>query len=133
VVDRNRAHEQNVIRSVIFILTLVLLPQAEAHHAFAAAYEEDKRGVIEGVIVETFFRNPHIQYYLQVTMEDGSKKTWAAASMTPNMLRGMGWTKTSFNNGDTVTIEGYLGRDSKPKIWIKHIEKDDGTVFDMGN
>ena len=112
-------------------LALMVTPPLQAHHAFAAAFDGNTRGTVEGIIVETFFRNPHIQYYITVTRTDGSKETWAASSMSPNRLRDLGWTKKSFTNGDKITVEGFMGRDNKPKIWIQHIEKADGTSFQM--
>lgn len=114
----------------VFLLTMFHLSSVNAHHAFAAAFEADKRGKIVGEISEVFFKNPHIKYYVSVTGKNGKIDTWSAISSSPNSLP-KGWNKKTFRVGDKVTIEGYLGRNNSHKIDIRSIENQDGTRFAM--
>ena len=91
-------------------------PSARAHHALAANYEVDSRGTIEGTVVEVFWANPHIHYYLEVTGEDGQPELWdIESSNLANMVR-LGWTKDTIQVGDRIRVSGHLGRNGSRRL-----------------
>ena len=64
------------MKSLISLVTLLSVTWlssnlALAHHAISANYETDKVGTIDGVVVEVFWANPHVHYYLEVSKDDG--------------------------------------------------------------
>ncbi len=115
-------------------ITLLLLPfvqinTAAAHHAFAADYEAGNEGVIEGVITEVIYKNPHARYYLEVENEDGETELWDLQTMNLMMLGRVGWTKDTLQVGDYVKVEGILGRDNTKRLSINVVTVDDGRVI----
>ncbi len=115
-------------------VALLLLPFAQinsaaAHHAYAADYEAGQEGVVEGVITEVIYKNPHARYYLEVTNDDGEKELWDLQTMNLMMLGRVGWTKDTLQVGDNVRVEGIVGRNNTKRLSINVVTVDDGRVI----
>ena len=115
-------------------VALLLFPfsqinSAAAHHAFAADYEAGQEGVVEGVITEVIYKNPHARYYLEVTNDDGEKELWDLQTMNLMMLGRVGWTKDTLQVGDNVRVEGIVGRNNTKRLSINVVTVDDGRVI----
>ena len=83
---------------------------AQGHHALSANYDTDSVGTIEGVVVEVFWANPHIHYYLEVVNDDGATELWdIESSNLSNMVRS-GWSKETVQVSDRIRVSGHLGR-----------------------
>jgi len=102
---------------------------SRAHHSFAAEFSYDVTGTITGEVVEVLFVNPHARYFISIKDEAGKEKLWDAQTRSPNALLNAGWNKDTIRVGERVTIEGNLGRDNAPKIWIRELRKDSGEVI----
>ncbi len=102
---------------------------AEAHHSFAAEFSYDESGTISGQVVEVLYVNPHARYFIAIDNEDGKEILWDAQTRSPNALAAVGWTKDTVRVGERITIEGNLGRDGAPKIWIRELRKASGEVI----
>ncbi len=121
--------------AVLLFLAFLLLPMdsATAHHAYSADFDPDKYGTDAGEIIEVFFANPHAQYVMRVTTEDGTVVNWAIVTMNLGAMSRIGWTKDTLQAGYKVTVYGRLGRDGRPLIWPQTVTKEDGTVLDLGS
>ncbi len=98
-----------------FCLTgLVLMATARlwAHHSFAAEFDTNKRVALKGVVTKVDWRNPHIYVYLNVKDDQGKVSEWACELGPPNVLLRQGWSRNSVKEGDEVTIDGALAKDS---------------------
>ena len=113
----------------IILLPLMFAEQASAHHAFAADYEAGNEGVIEGVITEVIYKNPHARYYIEVSNDDGSTELWDLQTMNLMMLGRVGWTKETLQVGDKIKVEGILGRDDTKRMSINVVTVADGRVI----
>jgi hypothetical protein len=103
-------------------------PSAGAHHSFAAEFLYDKSGTITGEVVEVLFVNPHARYFVALDDENGKEVLWDAQTRSPNALFPIGWNKDTIRVGERITIEGNLGRDGAPKIWIREVRKESGEI-----
>jgi len=83
---------------------------ARAHHALSANYDTDTVGTIEGVVVEVFWANPHIHYYMEVVNADGMTELWDIESSNLSNMVSAGWAKDTIQTGDRIRISGHLGR-----------------------
>jgi hypothetical protein len=83
---------------------------AQAHHALAANYDVDNIGSIEGVVVEVFWANPHVHYYMEVENESGETELWDIESSNLAFMMRSGWTRETVEVGDRIRISGRLGR-----------------------
>ena len=89
---------------------------AQGHHAIAATYDEDSRGTIEGVVVEVFWANPHVHYYMEVVNDGGATELWDIETGNLIGLSRVGWTKDKIEVGDNVRVSGQLGRNGTKRL-----------------
>ena len=93
---------------VVIGLALVLASsdRVGAHHSFAAQYDADKPVTLVGTVTKVEWTNPHARFYVDVKDDKGVVTNWNLELASPNVLRRNGWTRTSLNVGDEVTVEG---------------------------
>ena len=89
---------------------------ARGHHAISANYEEDLVGSIEGVVVEVFWANPHVHYYLEVVNDNGATELWDIETGNLIGLTKAGWTKETIEVGDHIKVSGNLGRGGNKRL-----------------
>lgn len=95
------------------LLSAVVVPAAAlAHHSFAVFFDSNKSITITGVVTEFQFVNPHGVIRLQVKNAEGVMEEWKVETNSPSILRRRGWTPQSLKAGETVTIEGWPGREN---------------------
>jgi hypothetical protein len=85
---------------------------ALSHHSFAVFFDGEKSVTVTGVVTEFQFVNPHGVIKLQVKNKDGVVEAWKVETNSPSILRRRGWTPESLKVGETVTIEGWPGREN---------------------
>ena len=117
------------MKKLVALLAFSYAGNAAAHHAFAADYEAGNEGVIEGVITEVIYKNPHARYYLEVQSEGGGTETWDLQTMNLMMLGRVGWKKDTLKVGDKVRVEGILGRNNTRRMSINVVTHEDGRVI----
>lgn len=119
-----------LIRLIIIAVSLSFVTnKSQGHHSFAAEFLEDQTREITGKVVEIWFRNPHVRYYIEVTNEDGDTDLWDVRTSSPTILVRRGWLADTIAEGDVVTVEGYAGRDGRKLLSLISIELPDGTVL----
>jgi hypothetical protein len=110
-------------------LSCLLAAQASAHHSFSAEFDANLRATMSGVVTEVRFSNPHVRYRIDVKQPDGSVENWEIQAGSVTSLRPQGWVADSIEIGDTVSVEGELGRNNAKKIYVRGITLADGTRF----
>jgi hypothetical protein len=119
------------VKRVLILLSClsIVATLANGHHSFAAEFDYDATGTITGEVIEVLFVNPHARYFLAVTDADGNEVIWDAQTRSTSALTRVGWTKDTIRLGETLTLEGNLGRDNTRKLWIREVIKADGSVI----
>jgi hypothetical protein len=102
---------------------------ALAHHSFEAEFDANLHGTFTGVVTEVRFSNPHVRYRIDVTKADGTKENWELQFGSVTALRQQNWDKNTVKIGDTLTVEGQLGRDGAKKLYINGGRLSNGTAF----
>lgn len=104
------------MKAKLFTLTLagitVLGVAAQAHHSFAATYNEGEKMTVEADVVQFLYRNPHS--FLQLTSKDpktGQEITWAVEWGGGGQLGSQGVQRETLRPGDHVIVVGEPGRD----------------------
>jgi len=99
-------------------LTVSISSQVVAHHSFNSEFEADLEGEVEGVVRRVIWANPHIHYFVEMTLPDGYSEIW---SLDPpgNLAsyRRENWTRETIQAGDTVRATGNLARDGAKKLY----------------
>lgn len=107
---------------------------AAAHHSFAAEFDVERPVMLEGVITDVEFLNPHSWIHIDVTKEDGTIESWAIEGGTPNTLFRRGINRNSLPIGAQVIVDGYQARDGSNKASGRDIAFPDGSkLFIQGS
>jgi hypothetical protein len=110
-------------------IAAALAPAASAHHAITLNYDPRVTGAIEGEVVEVFWANPHVHYYLNVAADDGSVRLWDMETGNLNSMRTRGVGRDTIKVGDRVRATGVLGRDGHSAILADSLTMEDGRVL----
>jgi Family of unknown function (DUF6152) len=90
--------------SAAVLLILFAIP-ARAHHS-GAMFDMVHPITLTGVVTKVEWTNPHTFMYVNVKNDKGAVEEWAIEINSPNFLRHNGWTSTTINPGDSITITG---------------------------
>ena len=114
----------------VCITALVLMGTARlwAHHSFAAEFDANKRVALKGVVTSVDWRNPHIYVYLNVKDDRGNVTEWACELGPPNVLMRQGWSRNTVKEGDEVTIDGAVAKDSSNRCNARSVTLAGGKV-----
>jgi glyoxylase-like metal-dependent hydrolase (beta-lactamase superfamily II) len=104
-----------------------------AHHSFAAEFDASKRVTLKGVVTRVDWRNPHIYVYLNVKDDRGNVTEWACEGGPPNVLLRQGWSRTAVKEGDEVTIDGAVAKDSSNRCNSRFVMLSDGRKVFAGS
>jgi hypothetical protein len=108
------------------------LAPAEAHHSFAAEFEADKTAELSGKIVQVWWNNPHIRYRLEVEGDNGARDSWELQASSITAMQQLGWSATTVEVGDELKVSGQVGRNGAKKLYVRTIERPDGTRLVTG-
>jgi len=85
----------------------------QAHHSFAM-FDNEKDQVIEGVVKEFQWTNPHIWIQVNVTGADGKVTEYSVEGSSPNGLRRQGWSRDTMKPGDRIVLTIHPMKDGSP-------------------
>ncbi|HSG63960.1 MAG TPA: DUF6152 family protein [Gammaproteobacteria bacterium] len=102
---------------------------AQAHHGRASYGNEHI--TLQATVTEFKFINPHVQIYFDVTSEAGEIEHWQGELTAPNKLARAGWTKSTFQPGDHLTISGRAARNDGRSVAIDEILTADGESLPL--
>ena len=105
----------------------VLAAPAPAHHS-AAMYDQGRTQVLTGTVQELQWTAPHV--WLELVVPKGRKtELWGIEALNPMQLARMGWKRSSFRPGDSVTVTVYPHRDGRPIGQFVSARLPDGTTL----
>ena len=79
-------------------LLLAALP-VQAHHSFAAEFDEKQPVTLRGTLTKMEWFNPHGWIYIDVKEPDGKVTNWGIEAGSPTTLLRRGLRKTDFSDG----------------------------------
>ena len=96
-----------VLCAIVCAGLLAATPSTYAHHAFAAEFDANKPLAMTGTVTRVEWQNPHTWFYIDVADAEGNVARWGMELASPNLLMRNGWTRSSMQIGDVVSVEGF--------------------------
>jgi hypothetical protein len=109
---------------------LLISVSLSAHHG-QAGYNTTETVTVSGAVSGFQFVNPHSIVGLDVKDDKGETQAWQGELTSPNHLIRAGWTATTMNPGDKVTMTGYRAKSGANSMWITKIAVN-GEELKMG-
>jgi hypothetical protein len=106
---------------------LALMLFAMPHHSMAG-YDTTKTVVLQGVVSEYTWRNPHVWVTWDVKDTNGKAVQWIGELPAINTNLSLGMTKNSLKMGDEIAVTVNPSKLGSPEGRVLKIVKKDGTV-----
>lgn len=107
--------KKNTARIHSAIATMFFWTTSGGHHALSANYT-DEIGTVEGVVIEVFWANPHVHYYIEVNESDSTTVLWDLESSNLNSMASAGWTRDTISVGDRIRVSGRMGLEGRRRL-----------------
>ncbi len=111
------------MKKTILIL-LAATTFALAHHGLAA-FDTTKTIDEKGTVVDFHFVNPHCIVEFESKDDKGVVHKWQGEMTSPVHLKG--WTATSLEKGNVVSVSGYRAKSGAYYMWITKLKSSNGT------
>jgi hypothetical protein len=107
---------------LVMVLAAAAVPMA--HHGLAQ-FDQTKRVTLVGTVTDFHFVSPHVVVEVDVKDDEGHTQHWnAEMTAAPNLT---GWTATSLEPGNTVTVTGCRAKNGSFYIWVTQLTSSNGT------
>src|SRR3990172_3852279 len=121
-----------VVGVVVAVGLVVGAMPVKAHHAFSAAFDENRPVNLQGVVTKVELVNPHSWLWLDVKDKDGKVVSWGIEGGPPSNLFRNGITKASLPVGTEIKVFGYQAKSGESKGVGVFVENLDGRKVFMG-
>ena len=113
--------------------SFLLMPHsAQAHHGWLE-FDSNREVTFEGTVKDFHFVNPHCVVEFDVKDERGQVHGWQGEFSNPGQMARQGWTATSLNAGDSITIAGNPAKNNAPAIHVTRIRLANGREFKIND
>lgn len=115
-----------------FLVGLMSVGAAWAHHSVQAQFDVHKTVVVTGIVTKMEFINPHSYLTINVKDADGKVQKWAFELGGPGALRKAGLSRADRGGpkpGDEVTATALAARDGSTSGFLQQLKLADGRVI----
>jgi|SRR5688572_5698569 len=104
-----------------------------AHHGRGSTYAADRTVDLKGTISKVAWRNPHIQFMVDVKAANGEVTTWTIEHSNVSTLARLGYDRTTLKPGMEITATVYPGSKGQPIGLCRKVVLANGTeIFVRG-
>lgn len=105
---------------------------AHAHHGLAG-FDTKTKVTFKGTVREFHFVSPHAVVEFDVKDEKNQVRKWEGQLTSPSHLVPRGWTATSLERGDEITVTGYRALRGARTLWITNLASKNGKALNLDN
>jgi hypothetical protein len=103
-----------------------------AHHG-SVAYDNKKLVIVkDAVVTKISWANPHVLIQFDGKDESGAMQHWIVETGSPSLDTAQGWTNTTVQPGDTITVHLYQAKTGRPVGRLSKLVLADGKTFGNG-
>jgi hypothetical protein len=122
--------KRKLLTMVVLLAGLAASGSAVFAHHGAAAYDMSKPVVLKNAVVTEFlWINPHPLIKADYTDEKGEVQHWTMEMGSTVSAQLIGWTRTTLNYGDIVTLYVWQAKTRVPVGRFNKVEFSDGTTM----
>jgi hypothetical protein len=111
---------------------LALCAPLFAHHGNVAYDNKTLVTVKDAVVTKVSWANPHILIQFDAKDDSGTVQHWVMESGSPSLNTAQGWTNTTVQPGDTITVYLYQVKTGRPVGRLSKLVLADGKTFGTG-
>jgi hypothetical protein len=113
----------------VIVAGLLITSTVAAHHSYSM-FDGTRTMTVTGTVAKLEWTNPHVFIWVYVPnpTRDSGFDLFAFENGSPNVLARSGWSKTTFAQGEAVTIEYWPLADGRTGGHYKQATRTDGTV-----
>ena len=119
-----RIHRSFLAAALTAVALLALLPASSQGQAtkvidpfnWLERYDSTQMMTLTGVISKVDWTNPHIWIELTAPGPDGQPTSYGIEGSAVTALKKMGWSSTTFRQGDKVTVSYHPMKDGTPAL-----------------
>ncbi len=108
------------MKTLPLFLLLLLAGPVVAHHGLAA-FDTTAQLTFHGTVTDFHFVNPHCVVEFDVKDDQGQVRNWKAELTSANHLAPKGWTESSVQAGDQITITGFRAKNGAASLWATKV------------
>jgi Family of unknown function (DUF6152) len=118
------------LSSAVFVLALSFsgVDALSAHHGLAG-FNQKKSVLLKGTLTKLDWVNPHAWLHIDATNPDGTITHWMVLCDPPGFLSRLGLTRSSFEVGMELTVEGFQANDSANNVDATTLTFKDGRRY----
>jgi hypothetical protein len=124
-------YRRNMMRNVpvVAAASVALAGASLAHHSYAM-FDSSKTLTVSGTVAKLEWMNPHVFIWVHVRNPDtpGGYDLYAFENGSTNVLARKGWTKTTLQSGEKVSIEYWPLKDGRSGGHFLKAVHNDGRV-----
>ena len=117
------------LRSLITLWIFVTPIAASAHHSFSLYSDEITE--LEGELVSTEWRNPHVRFTLRVGADTEHEQIWVLEAGAGYTLERRGLARELFQPGDRIKVAGRLHVRESDLLWLHNLLLGNGQELMM--
>ena len=117
-----------LVASLTLAMAFLLASVPMAAHHGNVAYDTSKAVVLRGATVTKFvWANPHCFIMFDAKDDKGNIQHWAGEAGSPSALGPIGWSSSTLQPGDMITVYIYQSKTGNPVGRLNKIVLADGT------
>ena len=123
------------VRALLLVMPLLVLTvaTADSHHAFSPVYDAKRTIVVDGLVTQFRFVNPHAMMLMDVTdKKTGKVEKWNVEFAGRLNLEEAGWTAESIKPGEHVKVTGNPTWKGSQRMAFVKLVRADGTTLEPG-
>lgn len=125
-VDRETNMNKSTFAAVLVVGFGCVAGSASAHHSFAM-FDSSQHRLVEGVVTQWNYNNPHSWLIVQAPGADGEPTTWSFEGAAIVHAARQGVNGTSYAKGEKVRIVMHPLRDGRNAGALCFVIKEDGS------
>ena len=114
------------VSAAVLFASMVFCGSMLAHHG-NAAFEEKPVTLKDAKVTNFAWANPHSLIEFDAKDDKGKVQHWVVETAAPQALVLIGWSKTSLEPGDIITITAYQAKTGSPAGRLQKIVLADGS------